>query len=198
MALPSGIFTMVKWFLSHLGSLPIGRLLGRSEIERLLNWDILMETCLVFFPHSLGFPLVQEFWSSIAREFFVSLSSRGPIRQSWDRSGDLEFSHDLDWEIVRATGILIGRPWQRRVWFGWSRLGFVFWELYWSGDRSGDRDFNREIRSSIDRGFSGISTSWEISWGIDSEDRARQGISIGGLDFGVRLGGRRNKNRHNC
>ena len=35
------------------------------------------------------------------------------------------------------------------------------------GERSGDRDFDQEIGISIDRGFSGISTCWEIAWDIN-------------------------------
>ena len=45
---------MVKWCFSLLGYLSIGRLLGISEIERELNWDISIETCLVLFSFFSG------------------------------------------------------------------------------------------------------------------------------------------------
>ena len=39
-------------------------------------------------------------------------------------------------------------------------------------DCSGDQEFDWEIGSSIDRGFSGILTCWEIYWEINLEDRS--------------------------
>ena len=68
-----------------------------------------METCS-FFLRSLGYPLAQEILISIAREIFLSLSIKRSAGQFWDLSGHLEFSRDLDWEIVIMTGSSIGIP----------------------------------------------------------------------------------------
>ena len=69
-----------------------------------------METYLVFFPSSLGYPLVWEIWRLIARELFLSPSIWRSIGRLWAQSGDLEFSHDLDRDIVRANWSLIRIP----------------------------------------------------------------------------------------
>ena len=75
-----------------LGSLPIGRSLGRSEIERDINWDICMETCLVLFPMVSGI-------SSCLGD--LDLDSSGVFLISFDR--------DVDQAIVvsiRRSGFL--------------------------------------------------------------------------------------------
>ena len=90
----SRIFTMVKLCLSPPGSLRLGywrlngRLISRSQ------W----RPAWCFFPHSLGYPLVQDIWSSIAQEFFY-------LSRSGYRSGD----HGLDQEIWSFLVISIGR-----------------------------------------------------------------------------------------
>ena len=160
-------YVEIVWFCLLLDLYLFGDCLGDQISNRILigrSWWI-PDWC--FFPISLGSPLVREIWRSIYRELFLSLLIRILIGKSWDWPGYLEFSRDINQEIIRATGSLIGRPWRRRVWFGWSRLGFIFWGIFWSGDPSGDRDFDWDIRSSIDQGFSGISTCWEISWDLD-------------------------------
>ena len=98
------ISTMVKWCLSPLGSLPIGILLGISDIEWELDLDISMETYLVFFPsfsgvstcsedlylNSLRFISIYIFWEinlaivgSIVRSGFLSLSQSGDHEKNW-------------------------------------------------------------------------------------------------------------------
>ena len=92
-----------------LGSLPLGRSLGRSEIEQELDREILLETCLLFFPSLSGI-------YSCSGD--IDLDSLGVLSLYiligiltgllWYRSGDLEFSRDLDQEIVRALGVISG------------------------------------------------------------------------------------------
>ena len=146
-------------------------LLGDRLGHHRLNWSSigrsLWRSDWCCFPRSMGSPLVQEIWSSIARELFLSLSIGRLIGRSWAWSGDLEFSSDIDRETARATGSLIGRPRRRWVWFSWHCVGFVFWGLYRSRDSSGDQDIYREIEKLINRGFSGISTCWDIAWELN-------------------------------
>ena len=131
MALPSGIFTIVKWCLSPLGSLlcwngvciltmvkwclspfwslPIGRSLGRSGIKQKLDWEISMKTCLVSF------------------SLFSRISTcSGDM--DLNRSGFLSIS--LVMEINRAIVGSIGIS------------GFLSW--YWSGDRESDWGFDQD------------------------------------------------------
>ena len=72
MAVPSGIFTYRDIKLGDrsigipLGSLPIKRSIGRSEIEREINQDILMEKGLVFLASPSGISTDQEIGISIS------------------------------------------------------------------------------------------------------------------------------------
>ena len=194
MTLTSGICTMVKCFLSPLGYLPIGRLLGRSEIKRELYQYILIKTFLGFF--SLGSPLVQEMWSSIAQYLFLSISFGTSIGQSWAWSGDLGFSCDFDQEIVRATGGSTGRPWRIRVWLvsSWFRL-------------LGTLSVEGSLRQlEVQSGYQNLDKSGFL-WDLNllgylledrSEDRGRQWLVIGGPAFRVQSGYCSNTNRHNC
>ena len=159
-AAPSGIFTYweIHWYgvlldlylLGYLSGdyIPNGNSIGRS-------WWRPVWGCL---PRSLRYPLFRRSRARYIRSSLLSLSIGRSIGRFMARSVDLDFARDLDWEIVREPRSSIERPWQRRVWFGWSCLGFVFWELYHSGDCLGNKEFNHEIGISINHGSSGIST----------------------------------------
>ena len=157
----------IVWFCLFLDLYLLGDRLGDRRSNGILIRIYWWRPACCCFPCSMWTPLVQEIWSSIAWEFFLSLLIGRLIGWSWDQSGDLDLSRNIDWEIVRATGGLIGWPWQIRVWFGWSRLGLVLWGIFWLLYCPGDREFDREIGSSIDRGFSGILTCWEIACEIN-------------------------------
>ena len=86
--------------LAPLGSLPIGRSLGRSEIERDLDWEISMETCLVLFYSFSGISTCSG---------YLELDSSGVIFISlvWDIYWSIVGS--IDRSIFSSIVILIGR-----------------------------------------------------------------------------------------
>ena len=70
-----------------------------------------MKTCLVLFPlFSRISSCSGDMDLDISGVLFLSLSIERPIRRSWDLLVDLDFSRDIDHDILRATGSYIGRP----------------------------------------------------------------------------------------
>ena len=148
-----------------------------------------METCLVLLSSLSGISTFSGDMELDRLGVFLSLYIRRSLGRLWDQSGDQEFSRDIDREIVRASEGLNGRLLRRRLWFGWSCLGFAFWELYWSGVCLGDWEFDRDTRISMDWGFSGIWTCWEIIWEINQKIVLDKGlVSVAsplGFDRGI-------------
>ena len=141
-----------------LGSLSIERLLGRSEIERELYREIFMETWLVLFPSLSGISTCSG---------YLDIDSSGVLFYR-SQSGDLPGDRGIDQEIWSSLMISIGRSWERLgVWFGdrgGYRIGLVVLVLISSSGNSIGQWIAWEIGSSINRGYSGISTCCEIAW----------------------------------
>ena len=134
--------------LLPIESLHIGRLLGKLDIEREINQEILMDTCLVLFSSLSGISTcLEDLDLNISGVLFISINR--------------DIDREIDREIWSSIMILIRRLWEQ-PWFrlgdcgedGFGSVGIVL--VSSSGDYFGWGIF-RAIGSLI-----GISEAWSI------------------------------------